>query len=68
MQNRIIQLLSSTGNFHAHTQPLFKELEILQFKDLLHLPIIIKERHKMTHNKACNSLINASKIIRLEEI
>src|SRR5678815_3451296 len=46
IQKRFIRLISNTRDFYSHTQPLFKNLKILQFKDLLNISLL-KEIHKI---------------------
>ena len=55
-QKRFIRLISNTRDFYRYTQPLFKNLKILQFKDLLNISLL-KEIHKIIHNNACDFLL-----------
>ena len=57
MQKRFIRLLNGSKSFFSHTQPMYKKLKILKFKDLLNMSLL-KEIHKVINKQSCEHLID----------
>ena len=58
MLKRFIRLISGSRNLLSHTTPMFRELKLLKFKDLVELQLL-KYMHRILNNKTCNFLKNS---------